>query len=158
MLGAYHRYQQGRSRFLLRNNRRGPTILSAGDIDPRKARSLDTASRIGAWRDGGWHHHAETLQKQDGALRGASPYKLATFTLAILHINVAARIFQAAILELAIHVDAIVQHHMLILKCLVLISIHRFTRATGRFKKSHAFPRSQFHQRRTWGTQPKDMS
>jgi hypothetical protein len=48
------------------------------------------------------------LQKQDGALRRASPDQLATFTLAILNVNVPARILQAAILELAIHVDAIV--------------------------------------------------
>jgi hypothetical protein len=75
------------------------------------------------------------LQKQDGALRGATPDELATFALAILNVNVPARILQAAILELAIHVDAIVQNHVLILKDLVLVSVHRFTRATCGYEK-----------------------
>jgi hypothetical protein len=69
------------------------------------------------------------LQKQNGALRRASPDELATFALAILHVNVSAGILQAAILELAIHVNAIVQYHVLIFEDFVLMSIHRFTRA-----------------------------
>lgn len=76
-----------------------------------------------------WNHQAETLKKQDGALRGPSPNELATFSLAILDVNVPARILQAAILKLAIHIDAFVQNYVLILKDLVLISVHRFTRA-----------------------------
>jgi hypothetical protein len=75
------------------------------------------------------------LQKQDGALRGAAPDKLATLALTILNVNVPARILQAAILELAIHVDAIVQNHVLILKDLALMSVHRFTRATCGYEK-----------------------
>jgi hypothetical protein len=62
-------------------------------------------------------------------LRGAPPDELATFTLAILDVNVSARILQAAILELAVDVDAIVQNHMLVLENLVFISIHRLTLA-----------------------------
>jgi hypothetical protein len=71
------------------------------------------------------------LQKQDGTLRGASPNELATLSLAILNVNVSARILQAAVLELAIYVDAIVQYHVLILEDLVLMSVHRFTWAAS---------------------------
>jgi hypothetical protein len=48
------------------------------------------------------------LQEHNGALRGASPDKLAAFALAILDVNVTARVLQAAILELAIYVDTVV--------------------------------------------------
>ncbi len=98
-------------------------------------RSVDPAGRFVARRRWGRNHQAETLQKKDRALSGASPNELATFTLAILNVNVPARILQAAILELAIHVDAIVQNHMLILEDLVLMSVHRFTRAECRCEK-----------------------
>ncbi len=73
-------------------------------------------------------------------MRRASPDELATFSLAILHVNVAAGIFQAAILEFAIHVNAIVKYHVLILEDFVLMSIHRFTRA-------HAGSRSSMSRR-----------
>jgi hypothetical protein len=52
---------------------------------------------------------------------------LATFALAILNVDVSTRILQAAILEFAIHVDALVQNYVLILEDLVLMSVHRFT-------------------------------
>ena len=95
-------------------------------------RSVDPAGRFVARGRWGRNHQAETLQKQDGALGGASPNELATLTLAILNVNVPPRILQAAILKLAIHVDAIVQNHMLIFEDLVLMSVHRFTRAECR--------------------------
>jgi hypothetical protein len=60
-------------------------------------------------------------------LGGASPYQLAAFALAILHVNVPAGILQTTVLELAVYIDALVQNHMLILENLVLVSIHRFT-------------------------------
>jgi len=60
---------------------------------------------------------------------------LAAFALAILHVNVPAGILQAAILEFAIYVYAIVQNHMLIFEDLVLMSVHRFTRAACRYDK-----------------------
>lgn len=102
---------------------------------------MHPARRFGAgWRWGG-NHQTKTLQKQDGALRRASPDKLATFALAILHVNIPAGILQAAILEFAIYIDTFVQNHVLILEDLVLIPIHRFTRAACRRKESYAFRR-----------------
>jgi hypothetical protein len=95
-------------------------------------RSLYPAGRFVARRRWGWNHQAETLQKQDGALCGAPPDELATFSLAVLNVNVPARILQAAILELAINIDAIVQNHVLIFEDLVLIAVHRFTGAACR--------------------------
>lgn len=100
---------------------------------------MNPAGRFITLRRWGRDHQAEALQKQDGALRGASPDELATFTLAILNINITARILQAAILELAIYVDAVIQNYMLILENLVLMSVHRFTR-TGRCCENSMFP------------------
>jgi hypothetical protein len=74
--------------------------FSPGSVHPTGGLS----SRWGRHRN----HQTEALQQQYGALGGASPDKLATFTLTILDVDVAARILQAAILELAIHIDAIV--------------------------------------------------
>jgi hypothetical protein len=67
------------------------------------------------------------LQQEDGPLRGAAPNQLAAFSLAILHINVSARIFQAAILELTIYEDAVVEDNVLVFKRLVLNSVHDWT-------------------------------
>lgn len=58
----------------------------------------------------------------------ASPDQLAPFALTILHVDVTARIFQAAILELAVHVNALIQDDMLILKRLVFKPVHRLSR------------------------------
>jgi hypothetical protein len=69
------------------------------------------------------------LQKQNGSLRRAPPDKLTPFALAVLHVDIRAGIFQAAILKLAIHVDAVVQHDVLIFKGLIFKSIHGFALA-----------------------------
>jgi hypothetical protein len=53
---------------------------------------------------------------------------LAAFALAILNVNVPSRILQAAILELAIYIDALVQNHVLILEDLALVSVHSHSR------------------------------
>ncbi len=82
---------------------------------------------------------------------GTSPDELATFTLAILHIDVATRILQAAILELAIHVDAIIKNDMLILEGLIFKSIHKFNRVVCRFKEILVSQSRQFWRRgRRW--------
>src|SRR5208282_3791707 len=112
-----------------------------GSLNPGAVRSVDPAGRFVARRRRGRNHQAETLQKQDRALRRATPNELATLTLAILNVNVAARILQAAILKLAIHVDAIIQNHMLVFEDLVLMSVHRFTRAECRYEKLDVSPR-----------------
>ena len=116
----------------------------AGDLNPLVVRSIHPAGRLGARRWRWRNHQAETLQKQDGALGGASPDELTTFSLAILHVNVSARVLQAATLELAIHVDAIVQNHVLILENFVLVSVHRFTQAARRKGKSGLSPRRPY--------------
>ena len=106
-------------------------------------RSINPAGWVAARRQRGWHHQAEALQKHDRALGGSAPDELATFSLAILHINIPARILQAAILELAIHVDAIVQNYMLIFEHLILISIHRLTRPPCRHEEFNIARRRQ---------------
>jgi hypothetical protein len=111
-----------------------------------KVRSVNPVSWVAARWQWGWHHQTETLQKHDRALGGSTPDELATFTLAILHINISARILQAAILELAINVDAVVQYHVLIFEHLVLISIHRFTGPACRNEKLK-FSRRRQHGR-----------
>jgi hypothetical protein len=117
--------------------------VPAGDLNLGAVRSINPAGRLVArWRRG-WNHQAKALQKQDGSLRSTSPDELATFALAILNVNVPTRILQAAILELAIHVDALVQNHVLILEDLVLMSVHRFTRSACRCEKFPVSPPAQ---------------
>jgi hypothetical protein len=85
---------------------------------------LHSTGRVGAsgrWR---WNHEPQTLQQQDRALGGSPPYKLATFTLAVLHVDVAAGVLQAAILERAIYEYTLIQNQVLILEDLVFMSIH----------------------------------
>jgi hypothetical protein len=66
------------------------------------------------------------LKEQDRALGGPTPHKLAAFALAILDIDIAAGIFQAAILENAINVHSVIQHHMLVFEYFVLVTHHKF--------------------------------
>jgi hypothetical protein len=67
-------------------------------------------------------------------LRRASPDKLAAFALAVLHVNIAAGILQTAVLELAVHVNTVIQNHVLVLKCLILKAIHEPTRTLSDFQ------------------------
>ena len=91
-------------------------------------RSLHSTGRLGAWGHGGRNHQAESLQQLNRALRRSPPNKLASFSLAILHVDIAARILQAAALERAVHEHTIVQDHVLVLEDLILMSIHGITR------------------------------
>ena len=67
-------------------------------------------------------------------MRRSTPDKLTAFALAILHVHIAAGIFQAAIFEFAVHVDAFIQNDVLILERLIFKSIHRFTQAVRGFE------------------------
>jgi hypothetical protein len=64
------------------------------------------------------------LQQKNSPLGGATPNQLAAFSLAILDVNVSARILQATMLELTINEDAVIEDDVLIFKRLVLSSIH----------------------------------
>ena len=57
-------------------------------------------------------------------LRRASPYQLASLTLAVLNVDVATGIFQAAIAKRAIDEDSIVKDKMLVFEDFALKSIH----------------------------------
>ena len=94
-------------------------------------RSLHSTGRFGAWGHGRRNHQAEPLQQLNRALRRSPPNKLASFSLAILHVDIAARILQAAALERAVHEHSIVQDHVLVLEDLILMSIHGITRGPG---------------------------
>lgn len=61
-------------------------------------------------------------------MRGTSPDQLAALTLAVLDEDIAAGIFHAAILELAVHENPVIQNDVLTLKGLVFIPIHKFAR------------------------------
>jgi hypothetical protein len=64
------------------------------------------------------------LEQKHGALRRPAPHKLAAFTLAVLHVDIAAGILQAAISKRAVNKDTIVEHEMLVFEDLVLVSNH----------------------------------
>ena len=76
------------------------------------------------WRD----HQAQTLQQHHGPLRRGAPDELATLTLTVLHVNVTARILQAAILERAVDKHPVVKHQVLVLEDFVFVSSHQKTR------------------------------
>jgi hypothetical protein len=68
----------------------GGDKVARGGLTLGTVRLLDPAARLAARRRWGWNHQSEALQKQDRALRGASPDELATFALAILNVDVSA--------------------------------------------------------------------
>lgn len=90
--------------------------------------SLHAAGRPAAWGRWRWNHQPQSLEQQDGALGRTSPDKLAAFTLAILDVDVSARILEAAILEFAIHKNAFIKNYVLAFKNLVLKPVHRVAR------------------------------
>jgi hypothetical protein len=58
-------------------------------------------SRRRRWRD----HQAQALKQHDRTLRRCTPDELATLALAVLYVDVAAGVLQAAILEGAVDED-----------------------------------------------------
>ena len=56
------------------------------------------------------------------------PDELATFSLTVLHVDVPARIFEAAILEGAVDENPFIQDQVLILENRVFVSSHEKTR------------------------------
>jgi hypothetical protein len=56
------------------------------------------------------------------------PDELATFSLTVLHVDVAAGIFEAAILKGAVDENPIIQDQVLVLENLVFVSSHEKTR------------------------------
>ena len=76
------------------------------------------------WR----YHQAQTLQQHDRPLRRGTPDELATLTLAVLYIDVAAGVLQAAVLEGAVDEDPVVKNQVLVFEDLVFVSSHQNTR------------------------------
>jgi hypothetical protein len=68
------------------------------------------------------------LQQHYGPLRRCPPDELATFSLTVLHVDVAAGVFQAAILKGAVDENPIIQDQVLVLENLVFVSSHEKTR------------------------------
>ena len=100
-------------------------------------RSLHAPGRIGGGRRRRRYHQAQTLQQHYRALCRCSPDELAAFSLTVLHVNVAAGIFQAAILEGAVDENPVIQNQVLVLEDLVFVSSHEKTRLPphGRVRK-----------------------
>jgi hypothetical protein len=69
-------------------------------------------------------HESQPMEQHDRSLRSFSPNQLASFSLAILHVNISAGIFQTAILERAIDINSIVKHQMLVFEGFVFVSGH----------------------------------
>jgi hypothetical protein len=85
---------------------------------------LDAAGPRDGRRRGWRRHQPQRLEQENGPLGGSSPDQLAAVPLAVLDVDVSARIFQAAILERAVDEDSVVQHHVPFLEGLVLVSVH----------------------------------
>jgi len=81
-------------------------------------------SRRQRWRD----HQAQALKQHYRTLRRATPDELATLTLAVLYVDVAAGVLQAAILEGTVDEDPLVKNQVLVLEELIFVSSHQRTR------------------------------
>ena len=99
--------------------------------------SLHAPRRIGGGRRRRRYHQAQALQQHDGPLRRCPPDELAAFSLAILHVDVAAGVFQTAILESAVDENPVIQNQVLVLEYLVFVSSHEKKRLSppGRGRK-----------------------
>ena len=93
-----------------------------------KMRSLHPPRRICARRRRWCYHQAQTLQQHHRPLRRCTPDELATFALAVLYVDVAAGILQAAILERAIDKDPVVKDQVLVFEDFVFVSSHQKSR------------------------------
>jgi hypothetical protein len=68
------------------------------------------------------------LEQHDRPLRRRTPDELATLAQAVLYVNVAAGILQAAILEGAVDENPVVKNQVLVFEELVFVSSHQRTR------------------------------
>ena len=74
------------------------------------------------------HHQAQTLQQHYRSLRRGTPDELATLPLAVLHVDVPARVLQAAVLEGAVDEDPLVKNQVLVFEELVFVPSHQKSR------------------------------
>jgi len=91
-------------------------------------RLLHPASLITRRRRRWRNHQAQTLKQHDRTLRRCTPDELATLALAVLYVDVAAGVLQAAILEGAVDEDPVVKNQVLVFEELVFVSSHPRTR------------------------------
>ena len=68
------------------------------------------------------------MKQHDRTLRRSTPDELATLALAVLYVDVAAGVLQAAILEGAVDEDPVVKNQVLVFEELVFVSSHQKTR------------------------------
>jgi hypothetical protein len=64
------------------------------------------------------------LQQKHRALRRTPPDQLAAFALAVLHIDIATRVFQAAISKCAVYEHTIVEDQVLVFEDFAFVSVH----------------------------------
>ena len=91
-------------------------------------RLLHPPSLITSRRRRGRNHQAQTLKQHYRTLRRCTPDELATLALAVLYVDVASGILQAAILEGAVDEDPLVKNQVLVFEDLVFVSSHQRTR------------------------------
>ena len=98
--------------------------LDHARVDRARVDSLDPLSlTCGRWRR--WRsHQAQTLKQHNRTLRRGTPDELATLALAVLHVDVAAGILQATILEGAVDEDPVVKNQVLIFEERIFVSSH----------------------------------
>jgi hypothetical protein len=77
------------------------------------------------------------LEQHYRPLRRATPDQLTTLALAVLDVDVSARVLQAAILEGAVDEDPLVKNQVLVFEELVFVSSHQKSRLPlpGRWRK-----------------------
>ena len=91
-------------------------------------RLLHPPSLITSRRRRWGNHQAQALKQHYRTLRRSAPDELATLALAVLYVDVAAGVLQAAILEGAVDEDPVVKNQVLVFEELVFVSSHQRTR------------------------------
>ena len=91
-------------------------------------RLLHPASLITSRRRRWRNHQTQALKQHYRTLRRSAPDELATLALAVLYVDVAAGVLQAAILEGAVDEDPVVKNQVLVFEERVFVSSHQRTR------------------------------
>jgi hypothetical protein len=115
-----------------RRHREGPFLFSSLGLSVSvvqspfaKTRLLHASSLVSGSRLRRRYHQAQTLQQHHRPLRRSTPNELAALALAVLYVDIAARILQAAILERTVDEDTVIKNQVLIFEDFVFVSGHQ---------------------------------
>jgi hypothetical protein len=129
--GCGHRPAESMRIWQLHGGEEKPSLQSSPPSTTASQAGASSAIRLlhaaGSFRGGqrsSRRHQPQPLQKENGSLGWATPHQLATFSLAVLDVDIAPRILQAAVLKDAVDKHTLIENDMLIFKRSVFVSSH----------------------------------